>query len=430
MIAAPGVHAAFQTEAQGPEPVRLLRQYRPLFQRRPRLPDGTEWRYAFLTGGRGSAKSFHVAVFLLNLTYEAGHVILFTRYTLSAADVSIIPEFREKIDLLGVEGDFHVTRSEIVNLRTGSRILFRGIKTSSGNQTAALKSIQGVTTWVLDEAEELVDEATFERIDLSIRHKTLPNRIILVLNPTTDEHFLYRMFAKEPRADTLYIHTTWEDNRHNLSASFIERAVQMRELNPARYAHIFGGAWSRELPGLLWNRAIIERCRLPVGPEEFRRVLVGVDPAVTANMESNETGIVVCGIDRHKKGYVIEDLSGRYSPNQWATLAVSAARKWGGSIVAETNQGGDLVKSTVQAVDRGVRVIDVRASRGKYARAEPIYALYEANAVFHIGEHPTLERQMVGFNPDATGSLSPDRVDALVWALTALMLKGGEVGVA
>jgi predicted phage terminase large subunit-like protein len=147
---------------------------------------------------------------------------------------------------------------------------------------------------------------------------------------------------------------------------------------------------------------------------------------MTATMDSNETGIVVCGVDKNKKAYVLEDLSGRYTPNQWATVAVQAAKRWNGSIVAETNQGGDLVKSTVQTVDRTVRVIDVRASRGKYARAEPVYALYESNAVFHVGEHPTLERQMLNFHPDQNAIDSPDRVDALVWALTSLMLQSAD----
>ena len=136
-------------EAVAGAEVTLLRQYRPLFTARP------AWRYAFVTGGRGSGKSFHTALALLNLTYEVGHVILFTRFTMVAADVSIIPEFREKMDRLGVADDFEITAREIVNRKTGSRILFRGIQTSSGNQTARLKSIQGVTTWVLDEAEEV-----------------------------------------------------------------------------------------------------------------------------------------------------------------------------------------------------------------------------------------------------------------------------------
>ena len=128
-------------------------------------------RYFVVTGCRGSGKSFGVTMFLLALTYEEGHTILFTRYTLTSAHVSIIPEFLEKIELINRHSDFHITKDEIINLKTGSKILFKGIKTSSGQQTASLKSLAGVTTWVLDEAEELTDEEIFYKIDLSIRHK-------------------------------------------------------------------------------------------------------------------------------------------------------------------------------------------------------------------------------------------------------------------
>ena len=140
-------------------------------------------RYFVITGGRGSSKSFSVAVFLLTLTYEKGHKVLFSRYTLISAANSIIPEFIEKIDLMDVNKDFRITKDEIINLTTGSSIIFKGIRTSSGNQTAALKSLSGVTTFVLDEAEELTSEADFVKIDLSIREKTKPNRVILILNP-------------------------------------------------------------------------------------------------------------------------------------------------------------------------------------------------------------------------------------------------------
>lgn len=417
-----------------PAPVVLNAKYRPLFRRNPVAYDAngvattTPARYTFITGGRGSAKSWHLSTFLLNLTYEAGHVILFTRYTLVSAELSIIPEFLEKIELLGAEADFAVTSGQIINLRTGSRILFRGIKTSSGNQTAKLKSIQGLTTWVLDEAEELTSEKTFDTIDLSIRHKSLPNRVILVLNPATVDHFLYERFAKVRRDDTLYIHTTWEDNRANLSESFITGAERMRVLNPTRYDHLYGGKWSVDAAGLLWTRAMITAARLRLGPEEYERVLVAVDPATTSKMESNETGIVVVGI-KAKKAYVLEDLSGRYTPNQWASIAVDAARRWKASIVGETNQGGDMVRSTIKSIGEradGIRFIDVRASRGKYARAEPVFSLYEEGRVFHVGEHPKLESQMIGFNPDESDD-SPDRVDALVWGVTAGLLKGAAV---
>jgi phage terminase large subunit-like protein len=404
----------------GADPLILLAPYRPLFNPRP------SWRYAFLTGGRGSGKSFHLAVFLLNLTYEPGHVILFTRYTLESADASIIPEFVEKIDVLGKSDDFDITRKEITNRLTGSRILFRGIKTSSGNQTAKLKSIQGVTTWVLDEAEELVDRTTFDRIDDSIRSQLRPNRVLLSLNPSTQDHFLHGLFVENRRADTLYIHTTWQDNRDNLSESFLAKIEQTRRENPPRYEHVYGGQWLKEAAGLLWTRQELETTRIPTAPEDLARVVVAIDPAITANAESDETGIVVVGVDKHRKGYVLEDLSGRYSPNQWATIALTAAQRWRGSIVAETNQGGDMVTSVIRSLgDRahGVRIIDVKASKGKLARAEPVYSLYQERRVFHVGQFPILEQQMLGFNPEGAGR-SPDRVDALVWGLSAILLTG------
>ena len=144
-------------------------------------------RYFIITGGRGSGKSFAINTMLLLLTQEAGHTILFTRYTLRSANISIIPEFKEKIDLLNLNHLFHITKDEIINKGSGSKILFRGIKTSSGDQTANLKSLQGITTWVMDEAEELTDETIFDKIDLSVRQKAVDNRIILILNPTTKE---------------------------------------------------------------------------------------------------------------------------------------------------------------------------------------------------------------------------------------------------
>ena len=110
-------------------------------------------RYYVITGGRGSSKSFSVNAFLLLLTYEVGHTILFSRYTLTSAHVSIIPEFIEKIEILDRFEDFHITKDEIINTTTGSKILFKGIKTSSGQQTANLKSLAGVTCFVLVEAE-------------------------------------------------------------------------------------------------------------------------------------------------------------------------------------------------------------------------------------------------------------------------------------
>ena len=223
---------------------------------------GSESRYFMVTGGRGSGKSYSLNSFLLLLTYESGHVILFTRYTLTSAHVSIIPEFIDKIETSNLTGDFHITKDEIINTKTGSKILFKGIKTSSGTQTANLKSLANVTTWVLDEAEELDDEETFDKIDFSIRAKGIQNRVILVMNPATKEHFIYKRFFEQRGVDagvsdivgdTTYIHTTYLNNKENLSQSFLSQIERMKESNPSKYKHIILGGWLDKAEGVVFT---------------------------------------------------------------------------------------------------------------------------------------------------------------------------------
>lgn len=395
--------------------------YKPLYENKT--------RYFILTSGRGAGKSFHIADFLLKLTYEAGHTILYTRYTMVSAHISIIPEFTHKIEAYGLGHVFMVTNNEIINTLTGSNILFRGIKTGSLNNTAALKSIANVTTVVFEEMEDLTDEDVFDTIDLSVRHQTLQNRIIAIMNPSFKKHFAFRRFFKTPNVEptfcgvhdgVTYIYSSYIDNAKNLPQSFLEQAEKLKNINPLRFRHLFLGEWLEESEGLLWTKSMIERQRVDQAPD-FDRVVVAIDPATTATLASDETGIIVVG-RKGDHGYVLEDLSGKYSPNQWATVAVNAARARGASIVAEKNQGGDMVEAVIRQVDKTIRVKLVTATKGKAVRAEPIYGLYEQGKVWHVGQLPILELQMVTFNPDSTDS--PDRVDALVWGLSDLMLKG------
>lgn len=219
-------------------------------------------RYFILTGGRGSQKSFSTGTFSNILSFEPNHKILFTRHTMTSAHLSIIPEFQEKIELLNAKDKFNVTKSEITNLSSGSEIIFKGLKTSSGDQTAALKSLQGVTTWILDEAEELKDEDTFDKIDFSIRQKGKHNRIIIILNPATKQHWIYNRFFEQRgvqegsnliKGDTCYIHTTYMDNLKHLSKSFIDGAERMRKKNPAKYKHIMLGGWLDKAEGVVFK---------------------------------------------------------------------------------------------------------------------------------------------------------------------------------
>lgn len=223
---------------------------------------GSDAKFSIITGGRGSGKSFAITYLVSLLSYEKGHVILYTRYTLRAAHISIIPEFIEKIELMGKMKDFTITKDSIINKVSGSKILFRGIKTSSGDQTANLKSIQGLSTWVLDEAEELLDEDKFDTINLSVRQKGVQNRVIMIMNPSTKEHFIYKKFfesrgVKEGNNQTIedvnYIHTDYIDNKENLSKSFINDIERLKKNNLKKFNHKILGGWLDKAEGVVFE---------------------------------------------------------------------------------------------------------------------------------------------------------------------------------
>ena len=223
---------------------------------------GNDTRFFIITGGRGSGKSFEVGRFASLLSFEKNHKILFTRQTMTSAHLSIIPEFQEKIELLELQPYFDVTRGEIKNTSSGSSIIFKGLKSSSGDQTANLKSLQGTTTWILDEAEELVNEFTFDKINLSLRQKGVQNRVILILNPATKEHWIYKRFFEQAgvkesftgvKGDVTYIHSTYLDNRENLDQSFLNEIARIKKSNPTKYEHVILGGWLDKAHGVVFT---------------------------------------------------------------------------------------------------------------------------------------------------------------------------------
>ena len=219
-------------------------------------------RYFIVTGGRGSGKSYSATLIETTNTFKAGYNCLYTRYTMTAAELSIIPEFKEKISLINCDRYFDIQKKDIINTITNSRVLFRGIKTSSGNQTANLKSLQGISTWVLDEAEEMVSEEDFDTIDLSIRSNLQQNRIVLIMNPATKEHWVYKRFFESMGVqegfngkvgNVQYIHTTYLDNIENLPQSFIDSVEQIRKTNPSKYKHKILGGWLDRAEGVVFD---------------------------------------------------------------------------------------------------------------------------------------------------------------------------------
>lgn len=251
--------------------------YNPLYENKDKF-------IIILSGGRGSAKSFNATTFIERLTFEQGHKILFSRYTMTSAGISIIPEFIDKIEREKTQKYFKVNKNEIINLYSGSSIIFRGIKTSSGNQTANLKSIQGITGFVGDEMEEWESEEDFEKLVLSIREKGKQLRVILILNPTNADHFIYKKYIEKnhkiikidgvdvqisTHPDVLHIHTTYLDNLDNLDEQFlglvnrikqesIEQSTINGKLNQAlfnksKYAQKIIGRWSDVADGVIFE---------------------------------------------------------------------------------------------------------------------------------------------------------------------------------
>lgn len=301
--------------------ITLNNKYKPLFV--------NDTRYYIITGGRGSAKSFGVGTFATLLSFEKNHKILFTRQTMTSAHLSIIPEFQEKIELMDKQDLFAVNKSEIKNTYSNSEIIFRGIKTSSGDQTANLKSLQGIDTWILDEAEELVDEATFDKINLSIRSSKHQNRIILILNPATKEHWIYKRFFEDAgvqegfngvKEDVTYIHTTYLDNYVNLPKSFIDEIEKVKQTNPIKYNHVILGGWLNKAEGVIYTNWRIDAFNYTDYIYFGQDYGFSIDPSTLVKCAIDKTNKrIYCQELLYKPGLTTSELSvqnKRYAGNQ------------------------------------------------------------------------------------------------------------------
>lgn len=217
---------------------KINKAYKPLYT--------SKKRYFLITGGRGSLKSTSVHDFIARLTYEKGHGVLMLRYTMTSAEKSIIPEFKATLERLKISDHFLISGTKITNTETGSFILFAGVKTSSGNQTANLKSLSGITTVVVEEGEDFRDESAFDKIDDSVRSSAVQNRILWIMNPTTREHFIHKRFIAETtkytqiegydvalsdREEVEHIHTTYRiaESLGYLHPDWIGKADKHRE---------------------------------------------------------------------------------------------------------------------------------------------------------------------------------------------------------
>lgn len=293
----------------------------------------------------------------------------------------------------------------------------------SAEEPERLRGPQFEAAWCDELAAWNRDRDTWDMLQFCLRLGKHP-QVCVTTTPKPTK--LVRDILKNPKTTVTYGSTF--DNSANLASTYLEAVKSQYEGTRLGRQELYAEILD-EASGALWNRGLLSTCEIEVDdPLEFSqtlaRVVVSVDPAVSANSESDMTGIIVAGQDVNGICYILKDATDRFTPEGWAARAIELYHEYGADrIVAERNQGGEMVRYTFKTVDETIPIKLVHASRGKFARAEPVSALYERGRVKHVKGLDALEDQMVQWEP--LGSIgSPDRLDAMVWAVTELALKG------
>lgn len=291
----------------------------------------------------------------------------------------------------------------------------------SSEDPDGLRGPQFDAAWCDEVAKWRHPERTWDMLQFALRLGDAPQMVATTTPRATP--FLKRLVSDK---GTVVTRAATAENADNLAPAFISEMTR-RYAGTALGRQELNGEIIDDTSGALWRRDWIEAHRVASAPE-LGDIVVAVDPPVTATATSDACGIVIAGRGADGRAYVLADrtLQGR-EPQVWARAAIAAYREYlAGRIVAEVNQGGDLVVNVLRQIDENVAVRTVRATRGKWLRAEPVAALYAEGRVAHVGTFEALEDQMCVFGADGLSSgRSPDRLDALVWALTDLMIDAG-----
>jgi hypothetical protein len=385
-------------------------------------------RYKIIYGGRGSAKSWSVArTLLLRGTQKCLRILCGREFQNSIAD-SVHRLLADQIELLQLSGFYTVGRSSIVGAN-GTEFRFAGIR----HNISKLKSFEGFDiVWI--EEGQTVSKNSFDVLIPTIRKAG--SEIWITFNPDLEDNDVWQRFLAGPsRADSIVRQVNWMDNPWLTDELRAEKDhLKARDIDA--FENVWGGRCRSHVQNALWRMEVFgpNRERAPETEKErevllstLKRVVIGIDPSGCAGENdkgSDEIGIVVAGVGHDGIARILEDATGRYSPDEWANRALALYDRWKADrIVAETNYGGAMVESTIHTARRTAPVKLVTASRGKVQRAEPVSAIYSQGKVRHVGHFAELERQYCHFSTAGyMGARSPDHADAAIWALTELML--------
>jgi hypothetical protein len=372
-------------------------------------------RYKALYGGRGSAKShFFAECLVANAATNNGFRGLCIREVQKSLKESAKRLIEDKIQSMGYGHLFNVKHDEI-GTPGGGVISFTGMNTQNSE---SVKSYENYSVAWVEEANSF-SSRSLELLRPTIRSPG--SELWFGWNPDSASDPVDRFFrGPTPPENAIIRRVSYADNKFFPEELRIEME-QDRKNNPDRFSHIWNGDYAPQAVGAIWNMANIHDNRIHEAPT-MGRILVSVDPAVSNTERSDEHGVIVGGVGEDGRGYVLDDVSLKGTPQQWAERAISAFDRYDADcIVVEKNQGGDMCKHTLRTVRPSIPIEEVVATRGKHVRAEPISALYATNQISHVGTHTELEGQMCRMTAAGyDGEGSPDRVDALVWLFTKL----------
>lgn len=345
---------------------------------------------------------------------EPGTRIVCVREVQKSLKDSVVQLIKDKIAAFGLNPLFEI-KNDRIETPGGGVMLFQGMQDHTAE---SIKSLEGFDIAYVEEAQTL-SSRSLEFLRPTIRKPG--SELWFSWNPRLASDPVDSLLrGAEPPPNSIVVRLGYKDNPW--FPDVLEQERQYDKVNrPDRYAHIWEGEYEPAAIGAIWDRLNINQSRRIEAPD-LERVIVAVDPATSSDPGANEHGIIVAGLGTDGRGYVLADMTVSGSPLVWATQAVASFDIHSADrIVYEKNQGGEMVKCTLETVRPHLPLKDVWASRGKHARAEPIAALYKAGRVSHIGTFHELEDQMCRMTYDGyDGEGSPDRVDALVWALTEL----------
>lgn len=289
----------------------------------------------------------------------------------------------------------------------------------SAEDPDSLRGPQFEAAWADELAKWRHVEETWDMLQFGMRLGASPRQMVTT---TPRPISLLKRFLDDPKVAVSRARTA--DNAANLAPVFLD-AVVGRYAGTRLGRQELDGDIIEDRPDALWTRDLIEAHRAALAPP-LARIVVAVDPPASSSKRADACGIVAAGIDDGGRAYVLEDATASgLKPPEWAAKAVALYRRLqADALIVETNQGGEMVSGVIREVDPSVPVVSVRATRGKYLRAEPVSVLYAQGRVHHVGALPELEDELCDFGPGGlTSGRSPDRMDALVWALTDLMLR-------